>query len=691
MNALKSVLRIILLLFAFSIFGFDGIAQDTVIITNSTGVLEIGERISIFQDDKNTLSYEDILLPEIQSRFKKSNTTFSNLGLTSTTVWCKIHIKNNSDKNIFLEGGEPTIDSVFMYYSIGNKNFVKKAGDHTPIEEREFRSNLSLFRLNLHQGESRTYYLRFRSQEALQFNIKAGSEDAFFSTMQKSNLIDGVYYGFILLIMLYNIFLFIAIRDSAYLFYVLFTVSISFAIAYIKGQDMIICGNFLETLRDYPAIVYTVSILISVAFSISFLQTSKNSPRGHKGLLILMAGYAVPGILNLSGFNLTAMLILELLVMFTSFYLYFLAIAIYKNGYKQALFYVWAWSAFLTGVVITVLKDIQFLPANFFTINAIQIGSSCEVLLLSFALADRINIYKAQKTKAQELALKASQEAASLILGQNKLLEAKVKERTSELEEKNQTLQKQQEELKELNLLKDKFFSILSHDIRGPLNSLLGIITLMKEREFTKEELNFFIGQLSSTLTTTRNFLDNILHWAISQIKEGHTTLTDVNLHVIAKETIEILKHTALSKKIEILNEFLEDFIATADINMLRLVMRNLVSNAIKFTPENGSIILRSTTSGDKVIIAIQDSGIGITKDNQEKLFSSKSNYSTVGTANEKGTGIGLILCKEFLAKNKEKIWVESEPGKGSTFKFTLSARHTETLIAEKENSSKIY
>jgi signal transduction histidine kinase len=226
-------------------------------------------------------------------------------------------------------------------------------------------------------------------------------------------------------------------------------------------------------------------------------------------------------------------------------------------------------------------------------------------------------------------------------------------------------------ELMELNNLKDKFFSIISHDLRSPVNALSGVLDLMEQGAITPDEQRSLIKSLQGQFEQTRNLLDNLLDWALVQMDKIVVKMEPINVQKVVANNIKLLR-VAQEKKIDLKNNIKEDLNALSDPNMVNLVLRNLMLNAIKFTHQGGIIEVSAEQEGDWVVVSVKDNGVGIAPENLEQIFDKSTHYTTRGTANEKGTGLGLKLCKEFVEKNGGKIWVESELGKGSTFKFTL-------------------
>lgn len=243
------------------------------------------------------------------------------------------------------------------------------------------------------------------------------------------------------------------------------------------------------------------------------------------------------------------------------------------------------------------------------------------------------------------------------------------KRKTAELE-----LKKNKNNLAELNKTKDKLFSIIAHDLRAPFNSILGFSELLIE-DMDKFALSESKEQLQVINTTTKNtliFLENLLSWAKSQTGQLSYKPKKMVLSAIIKESITNSEAMAKSKNIRLEHFQADEIEVYGNKNMLGIVFRNLISNAIKFTHSGGKIKIYAIERNNHVEICVSDNGIGIDEEALEKLFNSSINNSSKGTEEEKGSGLGLLLCKEFVEKHGGNIWAESEPGKGSNFKFSL-------------------
>lgn len=237
-------------------------------------------------------------------------------------------------------------------------------------------------------------------------------------------------------------------------------------------------------------------------------------------------------------------------------------------------------------------------------------------------------------------------------------------------------LVKEKQDLKIKKLLNDKnqFFSIIAHDLRGPLGSSVGLSEILAENidEYGLEEIKEITAMLHQSNKNSYKLLENLLDW--SQVQTGMIEYSPkkIVLNTLISENVELNKNAALNKNIALSFETAEFIEIQADKNMIDTIVRNLLTNAIKFTQRNGEIIVKMKKNAQVAEVSIADSGIGIPENIKEKLFKINGKVSQKGTENEIGTGLGLLLCSEFIRKHQGEIWAESEPGKGSTFKFTL-------------------
>lgn len=260
------------------------------------------------------------------------------------------------------------------------------------------------------------------------------------------------------------------------------------------------------------------------------------------------------------------------------------------------------------------------------------------------------------------------------------------KQFNEKLQQINNQVVDQNKKLTELNSTKDKFFSIIGHDLKGPLNSLTAFSQLLINHtsSLTEEEIRTIAKDLDKSLKNLYELLENLLGWARSQTGKLEFKPEKFQIANAIKESIRLLSKAAQNKNIKIELLTGEQIMVFADLNSVRTILRNLISNAIKFTNSDGIISISVDEWKDSVEIGVYDTGVGMNKEDQEKIFDISAKHSTLGTNKEKGTGLGLILCKEFAERNHGSIKVESEIGVGTSFKFTLpKGKESETKQLE--------
>ncbi|MBB6612480.1 tetratricopeptide repeat protein [Pontibacter sp. Tf4] len=290
------------------------------------------------------------------------------------------------------------------------------------------------------------------------------------------------------------------------------------------------------------------------------------------------------------------------------------------------------------------------------------------IVLLAMALVLTVIVYRGnRRIKRMNKALSRKNKKVSRY-------SQSIKRQKNELATQALALHQQKEELEKLNKLKDKLFSVVAHDIKGPLQSLKSLLDMLAMGRVPEEKFAYFTELLASQQQSTLWLVDNLLLWTRSQMQGTNVKLQPVNLHALTEENITLLSPQAQRKGISLHNMAHSKAIVLADTEMIKLVLRNLLSNAIKFCSQGDEVTIETELlDGNELQVTVRDTGIGISAENQARLFGLRT-YTTLGTAREKGSGLGLALCKDFIESNGGSIWVESAPGEGCTFKFTLPA-----------------
>jgi len=249
-----------------------------------------------------------------------------------------------------------------------------------------------------------------------------------------------------------------------------------------------------------------------------------------------------------------------------------------------------------------------------------------------------------------------------------------IQKQKAEISDKNKLLEVQKKELQSTNATKDKMFSIIAHDLRGPIGSLKSFVDLLADNNKileTKRGIKY-LKTFQNSANSTFTLLDNLLFWAKSQQGSMDFHPTEQSIKEIIEENHDLLVPLARQKEIDFIIKADNGNLARFDKTMIGIVVRNLMANALKFTPSKGTVEVTTNLLGKEILITVKDTGVGIPLKKQDTIFDEETHYSTIGTGNEKGSGLGLILCKEFVKKNNGRIWFNSSPGKGSEFCFTI-------------------
>lgn len=247
----------------------------------------------------------------------------------------------------------------------------------------------------------------------------------------------------------------------------------------------------------------------------------------------------------------------------------------------------------------------------------------------------------------------------------------KILRQKADISGKAALLEEQTQQLTELNSLKNKLFSVIAHDLKAPLYALRNLFRNVELYDLPGDEIKRLVPEVINELTYTTGLMENLLQWAKSQMQAEAARPQLLDIAGIAREVLQLLRLQADAKKIYIDSRIEHPIFVYADKDMVNLVLRNLLSNAIKFTPMEGSIFLNARELRSSIEISVQDTGMGISQEGLQRLMN-QHYYSTRGTGGEVGTGLGLMLCKEFLSRNGGEMNIRSEPGKGSIFSFTL-------------------
>ena len=231
------------------------------------------------------------------------------------------------------------------------------------------------------------------------------------------------------------------------------------------------------------------------------------------------------------------------------------------------------------------------------------------------------------------------------------------------------------EELRKTIVGRDKLYSVIAHDLRSPLASIKMVLNMMVlglSEDVIGKEMYQMLQMVNRSTEDVFSLLDNLLKWTKSQIGKLNVVYQDFRIDEVVEGVLDIFSLVSKSKNIQLVNDSIDTVTVHADVDMVKTILRNLLSNALKFSYEGSQIIMGSQVETDKVIVSVKDSGKGMSAEDKEKLLKTETHFSRYGTNNEEGSGLGLLLCQDFAIKNGGDLWFESEEGKGSTFFFSI-------------------
>ncbi|SFE84745.1 7TM diverse intracellular signaling domain-containing protein [Thermoflexibacter ruber] len=432
-------------------------AQDLLILKDSKMVFDIAKNVSVYEDKANRLDIQKILAKEIQKQFRKNEKTVIAFNFSSSCFWIKLSLINSTNEPLALQIKNILLDTIQVFV-VENEQVIlrKQAGLLIPFRERDVKTNYYIFDLPSSQHSIYDIYLRVNSRLPIEVFASIGSREVLGEQSAENKFLQGIFFGFVILVILYNLFIYTIVKDIGYLLYVFSCFFTGLSNFYMKGflyQYLFPEYPSLNSFINYNNLICLV-VIANIAFAMQFLRIKRYFKFSYYIGISLISFLAALILLNLIGFRQFTFISSQIIFLCIAVLGVYVPYYIYKKGFLPARFFLLAWIGVILGGVIDVLKTNQFLPTNIFTNNAYQIGTALEMLLLSFALADKINLYKEDRLKAKEENLNLMQKNLELaeknvylVQEQNVILEEKVKERTLELQIANREILEQNEEL----------------------------------------------------------------------------------------------------------------------------------------------------------------------------------------------------------------------------------------------------
>ncbi|MFA0961206.1 7TM diverse intracellular signaling domain-containing protein [Roseivirga sp. BDSF3-8] len=611
------------------------------------------------------------------------------------SVWTAMEIVNEGNTNAEVVLPVGNIPVAVLYLPDGRK---LRTGVFLPVEERSYAFHSPIFSFTVAPGRH-SYFMKLQTKGRIappqSFTAELIPAKAQLQAERNRLFSQGLFIGIILVMALYNFSLYLTVRDISYLYYVLSIMGIGLYFMFYYGftREYLWPGAPVWDAYSFAFIV-PLTGLARIMFTRSYLHTSRLLPLADKFLKLLFVLYMVPlgmgggclllglpwyeGIIDVIGVLGTMVLATMLVAGVITWY----------GGYTPALFFTLANVLFVLGTNVFIFKEMGLYEDNFVSRYAAQVGVIAQVVLFSLGLAYRLKRARQeaaeQKLAAKRMELEKEAERKQLIEKQKAELERTVAERTQELRESIDRLQESETGLRQLNKVKDKLFSVVSHDLRGPVATLDSFINIITHHaaSVTPEELLLLSGKTRQSVNNLSFLLDNLLNWSRSQMGTLVYNPESFTLREVVQQNIELHTPVAETKKITLVANVHPQLAVVADRSMTDFIIRNLLSNAIKFTKPYGTVKISAAMADEQVQVMVTDTGIGMPQETLDRIMEPESTYSTRGTHKEPGTGLGLLLVKEFLEKHGAVLCVESREGEGSSFSFLMS-KDREVMVVD--------
>lgn len=638
-------------------------AASPIVLEERNDGLPLGLHLDILEDKEGRLTIEEISSEKLAPEFVANKTHPPSFGYTQSVYWARFTVKNPTDKSVnwFLEIEYPYMDYIDLYIPVSPDSFtVKKTGQFRPFSSRDVDYRNFVFSQKEAPKSERIYYLRFQSEDAMIFIPTLWFEAGFQKKVVKDHMIFGLFYGIALAMLIYNFFLFLSVREIAYLYYV-FALAVAFFFLFFVLDGLAsqyLWPNWVGWANYSLAISIILFILTTVIFIRTFLNTAVVIPKWDRGYLFFSTAYLISSVIALLASYFWGIIVIVGGAVLYCIFLGTIAILCLKSGSRPARYFFIATTFLVLGAFTYLIKTLGLIQDNLFANNALKIGGVIQVLVFSLGLADRINIVKKEREDAQQKAI---------------------------------------ENLKTAEKLKDEFLANTSHELRTPLNGIIGIAESLIDGAAgsASKQMKTNLSMIVSSGKRLSNLVNDILDFSKLKNHDLLIQRKSINIRILTDIVLSISKPLLAGKKIDLINRISSDTpTVNGDENRLQQILINLVGNAIKFT-EKGEISILSLVKNGMVEVSVVDTGIGIPKERLQDIFKS---FEQVDASTEReygGTGLGLSVTKQLVELHGGTVRVASNMGEGSIFTFTLPISsepaaemedHTQKIVTLEEN-----
>lgn len=635
----------------------------------------------------------------------------------SYPIWLRLELTNHTrTRELMAVFENPLIDSISLYSFDEPGKIPLHNWFGEGMNVRKYKGTFQKFELLLPTDSTQIYYFKISGNEQLVIPLRIGTEASVISSDNLRDLIYGMFIGVILVMLFYNLFVYASTKDKNYLYYVVYIFFIGL------GQISLSGHLFSLLLGDYPSVYkYCIVVLpalsgiFAVIFIQQFLQAAVYEPKLDKALYVIAGFYGLAALVRLAGNEHISARMMDFTGIPGGVLVFMLAIRVYKQGFRSAIYFIAAWSVFILGVLLFVLRNLSLLPFNDITNYTLPMGAALEVALLSFALADKINLLQMQKREKEKEALMAALENERLIKEQNIILERKVHERTIDLEKSNNQLSEAIQNLKSTQtqlVEQEKMASLgqltagIAHEINNPINFVTSNINPLKrdvgmvgdfiknletlimqdipvhEKELKikawKEELEF-------------DYLEEEIRFLLKGIDEGANRTAEIvkGLRIFARNDEDVVLKADIAEGIdsalvimnnqlsgiEVVKKYKGPMVTICYPGKLNQVFMNLISNSIyavrdRFHQEGGGKITITYVDEDPFMCFIfEDNGAGMSEEVQRKVFEPFFTTKPVG----QGTGLGMSIVFKTIEMHQGKIRIHSKEGEGTRIELLIS------------------
>lgn len=686
-------------------------AQPYITLRDSASMQMIGRSVQIFEDTSATMSLTEVQHSGI---FHPSTSLVPNMGLSRSAFWVRFTVFNSGqDNSQFLSIPNPEIEEVDTYIQRSDGSYKHFTGGQSRRLDKWTRRDIDhTINYILPSTQISTIYIRLHSHKQIQIPIYLGSSNATLTKLSFRDGFAGAYVGLMLVMLLYNLFIFIFSRDRDYIIYVIYVFFVGITQANFLGiAKLYIWGNQIFWSTKASIILTIVTAVIANIFMQRFIHAKKHAPKLIKFSWLIYLSFAIGLGINLFSNPLVGYDILQISAGVMAMYQLTVAFVSYLKKARTARYFLLAWSVFLVGIILYVLKDLGVIPYNELTQNMMTIGSAVEVVLLSFGLADKINVLRQEKELSQAKAIAMAKENELFVVNQNVELERKVTERTHALQETNDHLKRTQTQL----VSAEKMASLgqltagIAHEINNPLNFISSNIPPLKRDLLDlKEVLDAYrnVAKDGAGLEDVRALEERIgVDFTVNEVQEilkcmetGASRTSEIvrGLRTFSRLDEDDLKladiNEGLRSTVVVLGPKFRDVVRIeyelGDIpkvecypGKLNQVFMNLLNNAAHAVKQRhgntgGVIKIATCLSGEAVTITITDNGMGMDGSVQSRLFEPFFTTKNVG----EGTGLGLSIVQGIIEKHNGVIELESTVGQGTRFTLTLPVVQTVKL-----------